>query len=69
MMSKHLFVIGRVCIDEDHNIECVENEIATGVHEGPNVEIAWSIEAVVVVKWCLAVRADVPDGQDRKGNA
>ena len=68
MMSEHLFVIGRVCIDEDHNIDCVKNEVAAGVHEGPDVEIARSIEAVVVIKWCLAIGADIPDGCDCKGD-
>ena len=64
MMSEHLFVIGRVSIDEDHNIDCVKNEIAAGVHEGPYVEIARRIEAMVIIKWCLTIGADVPDGQD-----
>ena len=68
MVSEHLLVIGRVCIDEDHNIDCVENKVAAGVHEGPNVQVARSIEAVVVIKWCLAFGADVPKGCDCKGD-
>ena len=69
MMSKHLLVIGRVCIDEDHNIDSVKNEIAAGVHEGPNVEIARCIEAVIVIKYCLAIGAHIPNGQDCKSDA
>ena len=69
MMPEHLLVIGRVRIDEDHNIDCVKYEVATGVHEGPYVEIARFIEALVVIKWCLTIGTDVKDGQDCKYDA
>jgi len=58
MVPNHLLVVGGESSNDHDDVEGVLHEVATGVHEGPNVQVARRVEALVIIEDSLAVTAD-----------
>ena len=59
MVSNHLLVVRIESLNHYEYVQSVNNEVSTGVHEGPDVQVSRCLEAMLVVEDSLTITTDI----------
>ena len=66
MVPYQLIVISFLVLDKHNQIESINNEIANRVHQSPEMNVLWRINALLVVKHILIIVTNPPHSEGRE---